>query len=108
VDVQHPWPARHGPVPDLRREVAVLAAGLDGGGVMPTYSAHVVRRPRRLWECALCRKEMREHMRMYGCCEVGDKPYVMRACLACLAGTADPVVKRAMTRTPDGETGAGS
>jgi hypothetical protein len=67
---------------------------------MPTYSATLVRKPRKEWFCALCHHAMRQHLRLFGCGAEGDKPYRMRICLDCARGTSDPVTRRALAETP--------
>ncbi len=48
-------------------------------------SAHVVKKPRKEWGCAMCRKppDLAPHVVAYGYAERGDPPYRMRICLDC-------------------------
>lgn len=63
----------------------------------PTYSATVIRKPRKRWSCALCQKPIAgPYLRLFGCAEPGDKPYRMAICLDCGAGTSDPPVRKAL------------
>jgi len=65
---------------------------------MPTIAAHVVRKPRREWGCASCRKvpDLQTHLVLFGMAEPCDRPYRIRICLQCGASTSDPKVKAAL------------
>lgn len=64
-------------------------------------SAKIIKNPRteRICECYLCNggKVIEgEQVRLYGCAETGDKPFVM---YACLASTKDnPDIQEALAR----------
>jgi len=57
---------------------------------MPVISVHVVRKPRKDWGCASCRKppDRAPHLVAYGYAERGDTPYRMRICMPCGSSTS--------------------
>lgn len=63
---------------------------------MPTISAKLIRKPRKVWCCEMCGlRIIGAHIRMYGSASRGDKPYVIRVCPGCVAGMNDEKAARA-------------